>query len=379
MMTDQNRLMLQELDQQLELGLNAKKDHQLIQAIQHFKRAEQALLKLALDAPYRKLKAQRFTQAQQIQKTIAELEVNTESRTAPQSTDTTPEPITEDEENKFHPCLANEYVSFADVAGLDEVKKEIRLRMVLPFLHRQTALQFGISNGGGLLLYGPPGTGKTLIAKATTGELDAPFFSIKASDIVAKWFGESEQNIKDLFAATQQHERAVLFIDEIDALIPARSKTNSSVMARVVPQFLTELDGFHKSRQSLLLIGAINEPQSLDTVLLRPGRIDALVYVGLPDREAREYLFKKLLQNKPLAEDIDFEHLSEVSEGLSGADINNLCNKAARNGFEASLNTTIQPICQQQMLELIEKAPRSVSGKQLQQYQQFKQTYGHSA
>ena len=367
--TDQNRLLLQELDQQLELGLTAKSESKFPLAKQHLERAKAALLKLALNTPGTSLKSQRLKQSEQIKNLIDGLPTTTPEINKA-------EVMIEESENKFKAVNLDRSVTFDDVAGLEEVKHEIHLRMVLPFLHQKTAEQFGISNGGGLLLYGPPGTGKTLIAKATAGELDVPFFSIKASDIVAKWFGESEHNIKDLFAATQQHEKAVLFIDEIDALIPKRSKTNSSVMARIVPQFLTELDGFQKNQQSLLLIGATNEPQSLDPALLRPGRIDALVYVDLPDIIAREYLFKKLLESKPIEEEFSFVILAQHSEGLSGADINNICHKALREAFEASLNNSLQRLTQTQLINLIQVAPRSVSPKQLERYQQFKNDFG---
>ena len=371
--TDQTRLLLEELNQQLELGLTAKDNQDNQTAKHHLQRAETALLKLALNTPHAKLKEQRLEQSQRIKQMMTELVNKTPEKPTTETKIETPS--IDENVAKFQPVSTDTTVTFDDVAGLDEVKHEIHLRMVLPFLHQQTAQQFGISNGGGLLLYGPPGTGKTLIAKATAGELDVPFFSIKPSDIVAKWFGESEQNIKDLFAATQQHERAVLFIDEIDALIPSRSKTNSSVMARIIPQFLTELDGFQKNQQSLLVIGATNEPQSLDPALLRPGRIDALVSVNLPDITARAYLFKQLLATKPLAADIDFDCLAQYADGLSGADIHNICNKALREAFEASLNQSLQVLTQDQLLTLIQQAPRSVSKKQLDQYQKFKDTY----
>src|SRR5690606_31800858 len=177
---------------------------------------------------------------------------------------------------------------FDDVAGLDEVKEEIRLRMIYPFTHAELAQRFGIRGGGGVLLYGPPGTGKTMLARATAGELDATFFRISPADVLSKWVGEAEQNIKKLFDAAAAEPRSVIFIDEVEALGPGMRDERSSVMRRGGPQILQVMERFDNSTaQSVLFMGATNVPWQLDPAVLRPGRFDEKVYIPLPDQPAR--------------------------------------------------------------------------------------------
>src|SRR3990172_2815800 len=145
-----------------------------------------------------------------------------------------------------------------------------------------------MGSGGGVLLYGPPGTGKTMIAKAIAHEIDATFFVVSPAQVMSKWVGEAEQNIRKLFEAAKAEPTSVIFLDEIEALVPKRKSDSSTVMQRVVPQILQELEGFDRtSERALLLVGATNQPWMLDEAILRPGRLDALVYVGLPDGPAR--------------------------------------------------------------------------------------------
>ncbi|MFQ5975416.1 MAG: ATP-binding protein, partial [Candidatus Hydrothermarchaeales archaeon] len=212
-------------------------------------------------------------------------------------------------------------VTFDDVAGLESVKNEIKDKIIYPFLYPEKADKFGITSGGGILLYGPPGTGKTYISKAIANEVDATFFTIKPSEIMSKWVGESEQNIAKLFNAARDQGRSVIFIDEVEALIPKRRSSGSSVMQRVVPQILAEMEGVESNNTNLLFIGATNEPWSIDHAALRPGRFDEKIYVHPPDFEARKKIFELNLREKPLSEDIDFDKLAEMSEGYSGADI----------------------------------------------------------
>ncbi len=219
---------------------------------------------------------------------------------------------------------------FDDVAGLEEVKEEIRLRMIYPFTHAELAQRFGIRGGGGVLLYGPPGTGKTMLAKATAGELDATFFRISPADVLSKWVGEAEQNIKKLFDAAASEPRSVIFIDEIEALVPARRDEGSSVMQRVVPQILQGMEGFDKTTaQSVLFMGATNVPWQLDPAVLRPGRFDEKVYIPLPDEPARRKMLDLYLAHRPLAESVDLDDLAARLAGYSGADIKYICDRAA--------------------------------------------------
>lgn len=229
---------------------------------------------------------------------------------------------------------------FADVAGLEEVKEQIRLKLIYPFTHPDLAAQYGIRRGGGILLYGPPGTGKTLIARAVAGEVEAAFFAVKPSEIMSKWVGEAEQNIQKLFTAARAFDRAVIFIDEVEALVPKRRSSGSTVMQRVVPQILAELEGFDQSRPgALLFIGATNEPWSLDPAVLRPGRFDEKVYIGLPDDTARRRILELNLAGKPLADDVQMDALTAQLAGYSGADIANICRKACAIPFVEGVMT----------------------------------------
>ena len=219
---------------------------------------------------------------------------------------------------------------FDDVAGLEDVKQDIRLKMIYPFQHPDLAEKFGIRAGGGILLYGPPGTGKTMLAKATAGEIEATFFRISPADVLSKWVGEAEQNIKKLFDAAAAEPRSIIFIDEIEALVPARRDEGSSVMQRVVPQILQGVEGFDKKAgRPILLMGATNVPWQLDPAILRPGRFDEKVYIPLPDLPARRQMLAQYLGKRPVAGDVNLDQLATRLEGYSGADIKYVCDRAA--------------------------------------------------
>ena len=227
---------------------------------------------------------------------------------------------------------------FDDVAGLEGVKEDIRLKMIYPFEHPELAQKFGIRPGGGVLLYGPPGTGKTMLAKATAGEIDATFFRISPADVLSKWVGEAEQNLKKLFDAAAAEKRAIIFIDEIESLVPARRDEGSSVMQRVVPQILQGMEGFdEKDVSPILFMGATNVPWQLDPAVLRPGRFDEKVYIPLPDLAARRKMLDIYLAKRPLADDLNLESLATRLDGYSGADIKYLCDRAATIPFLRSV------------------------------------------
>jgi transitional endoplasmic reticulum ATPase len=230
-------------------------------------------------------------------------------------------------------------IRFDDVAGLDDVKEDIRLKMLYPFEHPELAQRFGISGGGGVLLYGPPGTGKTMLAKATAGEIDATFFRISPADVLSKWVGEAEQNVKKLFDAAAAEPRAIIFIDEIEALVPARRDEGSSVMQRVVPQILQGMEGFDKETGTgtVFFLGATNVPWQLDPAVLRPGRFDEKVYIPLPDLPARRKMLDIYLSKRPVADDVNLDELAHELDGYSGADIKYICDRAATIPFLQSV------------------------------------------
>ncbi len=267
-------------------------------------------------------------------------------------------------------------IGFDDIAGLEEIKEEIRLKMIYPFSHPELAQKYGINVGGGLLLYGPPGTGKTMMAKAIAHEIEATFFIISPAQVLSKWVGEAEQNIRKLFDAAKQEDKSVIFIDEIEALVPRRKSDSSTVMARVVPQILQELEGFDRdSDRALLFVGATNKPWMLDEAVLRPGRFDNLVYVGLPDAPARYKLLEIHTGNRPLADDVDLGTLCDRLEGYSGADIKNICAQAAQVAFMEALNGQEErPISQNDILAIIEQQQPSVKPSDLVRFDKFIET-----
>lgn len=265
---------------------------------------------------------------------------------------------------------------FDDVAGLDDVKEDIRLKMLYPFQHAELAARFGIKPGGGVLLYGPPGTGKTMLAKATAGEIDATFFRISPADILSKWVGEAEQNIKKLFDAALNEPRAIIFIDEIEALVPARKDEGSSVMQRVVPQILQGMEGFDKkSVNPILFMGATNVPWQLDPAVLRPGRFDEKVYIPLPDLAARRRMLDIYLGKRPVDDAVDLNQLAAQLEGFSGADIKYICDRAATIPFLQSVATGKEgEITTQILQDVIADTRKSVTPEMLVRFEAWANT-----
>jgi SpoVK/Ycf46/Vps4 family AAA+-type ATPase len=264
-------------------------------------------------------------------------------------------------------------ISFDDIAGLEDVKHEIRMKMIYPFSHPELAAKYGISTGGGVLLYGPPGTGKTMIAKAIACEIDATMFVISPAQVLSKWVGEAEQNIRKLFEAAKAEACSIIFIDEIEALVPARRSSQSSVMTRVVPQILQELEGFDRSSERpLLFVGATNEPWALDSAMMRPGRFDSKIHVPLPDEPARFRLLEIYFGKRPLAPDVDFAALVQRLDGYSGADIKAIAGRAATLPFmEAVQGTEPRPIAMRDILLVLEDLPPSVRKADLARFAEF--------
>jgi len=220
-------------------------------------------------------------------------------------------------------------LGWSDIGGLDEAQEKLREGVELPLRNPQAFHRLGIRPAKGFLLYGPPGTGKTLLAKAVAKEAEANFISIKSSDLLSKWFGESEQQISRLFARARQVAPCVVFIDEIDSLVPARGSGTGEpqVTARVVNTILAEMDGMEEL-QSIVVIGATNRPTLVDPALLRPGRFDELVYVGTPNAEGRAHILKIHTKDMPLADDVDLGAIAEQTDRFTGADLEDVVRRA---------------------------------------------------
>jgi transitional endoplasmic reticulum ATPase len=245
--------------------------------------------------------------------------------------------------------------------------------MIYPFAHPELAQRYGIATGGGILLYGPPGTGKTMMAKAVAHEIDATFFVVSPAQLLSKWVGEAEQNVRKLFEAARAESVSVIFLDEIEALVPKRKSDTSAVMQRVVPQILQELEGFdRRGDRALVFIGATNKPWMLDEAMLRPGRLDARVHVTLPDAPARFRLLEIYLGDRPLGTDVDFGPLCDRLDGYSGADIKSVAQQAAQRPFmEAIAGKDARPISMSDVAAVIDQTPPSVQPSDLVRYEKF--------
>lgn len=231
-------------------------------------------------------------------------------------------------------------VNFSDVGGMENVKKEIELKIIKPLQHAQLYKAYGKKVGGGILLYGPPGCGKTFIAKATAGQVNAKFINVSLNDILDMWIGNSEKNLHDIFQLARVNQPCVLFIDEIDALGASRSDMKQSGSRHLINQFLQELDGIDSSNDGVLIIGATNTPWNLDPAFRRPGRFDRIVFVPPPDEDSRTSILKIKLKDKPISS-IRYNSISKKLKHYSGADIDAIIDIAIEHKLEASFKDGI--------------------------------------
>ncbi len=230
-------------------------------------------------------------------------------------------------------------VRWSDVGGLDDAQMRLKEGVELPLKNPDAFRRLGIRPAKGFLLYGPPGTGKTLLAKAVAREAEANFIATKSSDLLSKWYGESEQQIAKLFARARQVAPCVIFIDEIDSLVPARGggMGEPQVTERVVNTILSEMDGLEEL-QSVVLIGATNRPNMVDPALIRPGRFDELIYVGVPDEPGRRRILDIQTQRMPLHSDVDLDSIASRTERFTGADLEDVVRRAGLIALRKSLN-----------------------------------------
>lgn len=230
-------------------------------------------------------------------------------------------------------------ITFDDVAGLEDVKRQIRLRIIAPFKQPEIYRAFGRQGGGGILLYGPPGCGKTFIARATAGECGARFVSVGIADVVDKYWGESEKLVRALFEDARRRAPTVLFFDEFDALGSNRGRGESQFWKTLVDQLLQEMDGIGGRNDDVLVFGATNVPWHVDSAFRRPGRFDRIFLVPPPDGAAREQILRQHVAKLPGHEAVAVPKLAKKTGLFSGADLKSLAERAAERALDRSLET----------------------------------------
>ena len=227
-------------------------------------------------------------------------------------------------------------VTYEDIGGLKEEIQKIREMVELPLKHPELFERLGIEPPKGVLLYGPPGTGKTLLAKAVANESEANFYSISGPEIMSKYYGESEQRLREIFKEAEENAPSIIFIDEIDSIAPKREEVTGEVERRVVAQLLALMDGL-EARGQVIVIGATNRPNAIDPALRRPGRFDREIEIKVPDRNARLEILQIHTRGMPLAKDVNLEKLADMTHGFVGADLEALCKEAAMRALRRVL------------------------------------------
>lgn len=294
-------------------------------------------------------------------------------------------------------------ITWEDIGGLDNVKRELQETVQYPVEHPEKFEKFGMSPSKGVLFYGPPGCGKTLLAKAIANECQANFISVKGPELLTMWFGESEANVREIFDKARQSAPCVLFFDELDSIASQRGSSAGDAGGaadRVLNQMLTEMDGMN-SKKTVFIIGATNRPDIIDSALMRPGRLDQLIYIPLPDDGSRQSIFKSVLRKSPVAPDVDVDTLVKFTNGFSGADITEICQRACKYAIRESIEKDIEGeqrraenggdameedeildevpyITKAHFEEAMKFARRSVSDADIRKYQAFAQTLQQS-
>lgn len=233
-------------------------------------------------------------------------------------------------------------VHWDDVGGLEDVKRELHETVQYPVEHADKFVKFGMSPSKGVLFYGPPGCGKTLLAKAIANECGANFISIKGPELLTQWFGESEANVRELFDKARAASPCILMFDEMDSIAKTRGSGgagSSEAGDRVINQILTEIDGVG-ARKNVFVIGATNRPDILDPAVIRPGRLDQLIYIPLPDLKSRIAIFRALLRKAPVDPSVDVDVLARSTHGFSGADIAEICTSASKLAIREAILAT---------------------------------------
>ena len=292
-------------------------------------------------------------------------------------------------------------VSWDDIGGLQAVKKELQELVQYPVEHPEKFLKFGMQPSRGVLFYGPPGCGKTLLAKAIANECQANFISIKGPELLTMWFGESEANVRDIFDKARSAAPCVLFFDELDSIAKSRGGSSGDAGGaadRVINQILTEMDGMG-SKKNVFIIGATNRPDIIDSAILRPGRLDQLIYIPLPDDGSRMSILKANLRKTPVSKNVDLSYLAKITKGFSGADLTEICQRACKLAIRENIEMEIRKekereksggdmdidndddeseVEKRHFEEAMKFARRSVSDQDIKKYEMFAQTLQQS-
>merc|ERR1719184_45203 len=293
-------------------------------------------------------------------------------------------------------------VKWEDIGGLEKTKKDLIEMVQYPIEYPEIYRKYGQTPSRGALLWGPPGCGKTLLAKAIATECAANFISIKGPELLTMWFGESEANVRDVFDKARSAAPCVLFFDELDSIAKARGGNvgdGGGASDRVINQILTEMDGMG-AKKNVFIIGATNRPDIIDPAILRPGRLDQLIYIPLPDDGSRLAILKSNLRKSPIHKDVDLPYMAKMTKGFSGADLTEICQRACKLAIRESIDADIRrekerqkqgsnmdvdddedlvpEILKRHFEEAMKFARRSVSDNDIKKYEMFSQTLQQS-
>ncbi len=253
-------------------------------------------------------------------------------------------------------------VKWDDIGDLEDAKQELREVIEWPLKYPEEFEKLGIKPPKGVILHGPPGTGKTLLAKAVANEAEANFIAVKGPELISKWVGESEKHIREVFRKARQTAPTIIFFDEIDSIASSRGRgLDSGVTERMVNQLLTELDGIEEL-EKVVVIAATNRLDMVDPALLRPGRFDRIIEIGMPDEKARLEIFKVHTRKMPLAKDVKLEELAKETEGFTGADIEAVCREAAMNALREAKakGKKVEKVSKKHFIDAIKKVKEAL-------------------